>query len=195
MIMMTLFAALLKYQLVEKLYPATSADLEYKCYSSEKGLVLKVSGYNQKLHIIVDEFTKYLKRLADDVTEDQFRVFVQQQFKTYENIFLKPKAFVNDLRLSVMERHRVPLNEKNQRLKLIQFNDFQVFCRNFTQQMKIKSIMQGNLKQEHALSIIQQVLSNLSCDKIENVSFSLSIYYYRFGYTFPFFVSISAIFD
>lgn len=34
---------LLKYQFVEKLYPATVAGLEYSVYSSDRGIVLKVS--------------------------------------------------------------------------------------------------------------------------------------------------------
>lgn len=42
MVLMTLFTTLLKYQFVEKLYPATAAGLEYSCYAADKGLVLKV---------------------------------------------------------------------------------------------------------------------------------------------------------
>lgn len=43
MIMMNLMSTLLKYQFVEKLYPATMAGLEYTCYPSDLGLVFKVS--------------------------------------------------------------------------------------------------------------------------------------------------------
>lgn len=42
MIQMTLLATLLKYQFVEKLYPATVAGLNYSCYAADMGLVLKV---------------------------------------------------------------------------------------------------------------------------------------------------------
>lgn len=191
--MMNLHATLLKYQLVERLYPATVAGLEYQCYAADKGLVLKVSlnyffsvaeftfkiesiccsqvsGYNQKLHVIVDAFTKCLKTLADDVTEEQYRVFVQQLCKLYENIFRRPKAFNKELRLSVVQAHHVPLNEKNRRIKKIDFNEFQTFCRQYWQQVKIKSIMQGNFVESRAQSIMQIVLTNLECDKINDVS-------------------------
>lgn len=43
MILMTLLSTLLKYQFVEKLYPATVAGLEYSCYPADMGLVLKVT--------------------------------------------------------------------------------------------------------------------------------------------------------
>lgn len=39
---MTLMNELLKYQFVEKLYPATMAGLGYHCYAATLGLVLKV---------------------------------------------------------------------------------------------------------------------------------------------------------
>lgn len=43
MTLMTLLVTLLKYQFVEKLYPATVAGLEYSCYASDLGIVFKVS--------------------------------------------------------------------------------------------------------------------------------------------------------
>lgn len=192
MIMMSLHATLLKYQLVERLYPATAAGLEYQCYPADKGLVLKVSphfmcslancaltifflcaqvsGYNQKLHVIIDAFTKCLKSLADDITDEQYRVFVQQLGKLYENIFRKPNSFAKELRLSVVQHHHVPLNLKNRRINKIDFNDFEEFCRQYCRQVKIKSIMQGNFTEERAQSIMQVVLSNLECGKINDVS-------------------------
>lgn len=46
---MSLYGLLLKFKLVEQLYPASVAALEYSCYTSEKGLVLKVFS-NQFTH-------------------------------------------------------------------------------------------------------------------------------------------------
>ncbi|XP_031625679.1 nardilysin-like [Contarinia nasturtii] len=170
MIQMTLLATLLKYQFVEKLYPATCAGLEYSCYAADLGLVLKVSGFNQKLHLIVDVFSKCLKSLADDTTEKQFEVFVEQLFKTYENIFLRPKVLAKELRLNIIESHHQPLYEKNQRLRSITFSDFQQFCRKYCEKVKIKAIMQGNLTEDRALNIMHNVLNELNCGKVEDLS-------------------------
>lgn len=120
--------------------------------------------------MIVDAFTKCLKSLADDVTEEQYRVFLQQLLKVYENIFRKPKSIAKELRLSVVQKHHVPLNEKNRRLKNIDFNDFRTFCRQYCEQVKIKAIMQGNLLEDRAQTMMQIVLSNLECGKINDVS-------------------------
>lgn len=210
MIQMTLLATLLKYQFVEKLYPATVAGLEYSCYAADMGLVLKVcanrsqflgnliktivlniticekktllfqvEGFNQKLHLIVDVFSKCLKSLADDMTEKQFDVFVQQQFKTYENIFIRPKVLAKELRLNIVESHHQPLFEKNKRLAAITFADFQQFCRKYCEQVRIKAIMQGNITEDRAINIMRNVLNELNCGKVEDVSKS-RIHFYIF---------------
>lgn len=48
---MDLFVTILKHLLVEELYPATAAELNYAIYTSDKGIVIKVTGFNQKLPV------------------------------------------------------------------------------------------------------------------------------------------------
>lgn len=120
--------------------------------------------------MIVDVFSKCLKSLAEDTTEKQFEVFVEQQFKTYENICLKPKVLARELRLNVIESHHQPLYQKNQRLRSVNFADFQQFCRKYCEQVRIKAIMQGNITKDRALNIMHNVLNELDCGKVEDVS-------------------------
>lgn len=122
---------------------------------------------------MVDVYVKTLKSLATETTEDQFNVFVQQLFKTYENVSLKPKALAKELRLSLIEAHKMPLFQKNQLLPTIRFAEFQHFCRSYFNQMRVKSIMQGNLDKEKAISIMKNVMNILDCNRIENVSQTL----------------------
>lgn len=49
--MLDMFVAVLNKLLFEPLYPATVAGLYYDIQSAEKGLLVKVSGYNQKLPV------------------------------------------------------------------------------------------------------------------------------------------------
>jgi secreted Zn-dependent insulinase-like peptidase len=49
--MLNLYVEILKLLLVEELYPADMADISYSIEAREKGIVLKFSGYNQKLHV------------------------------------------------------------------------------------------------------------------------------------------------
>lgn len=170
MILMGLYSSLLKYQLVAHLYPATDANLQYVCNTSEKGVVLTVEGYNQKLHHIVDAFVKSMTTLADEVSEEQFHVFVQEKFKDYINVFVNPTSLGEHLRLCVLEAHQVSLIEKKKILKTVKFEDFQQFCHEFLKEIRIESLMQGNLTEDSAKSIMQNVLKGLQCHKIKDVS-------------------------
>lgn len=129
-----------------------------------------MEGFSQKLHLIVDELTNCLKSLADNVTEKQFDVFVQQQLKSYGNIFLVPKELSKELRLNIIQSHHQPLNEKNKRLRSITFTDFQQFCRNFCKQVKIKALVQGNVTEERALNVVHNLLNELDCGRVQDVS-------------------------
>lgn len=111
-----------------------------------------------------------MKSLVDDISEDEFKVFVQQQYKVYSNIFQKPSAIGNELRLTILENHHAPLTEKNQLLKNLTYNDFQEYCQNLTKEMKIKAIIQGNLTHDRALNITEKMLETLNCGKVIDVS-------------------------
>lgn len=197
MVLMTLYSSLLKHHLAEELYPATVAGIEYSSYASDKGIVLKVcslierfdyfrnsfvlngfqvQGYNQKLHVIVDAFTKILKTLHNEVAEEKFLVFVQQLFKTYHtDNFSNPAAFAKDLRLSVTEKQHIPLYIKNQCLKTIKFQDFVRFCQSYCDELRITAVMQGNLTKQTAQSIMNNALFNCSPSKVSDVSLILII--------------------
>lgn len=92
-ILLATYTMLLKYKIIETLYPATVAGLGYSTYPSEKGIFFKVSGYSQNLHNLVEAYIQKLTTFADEVTEDEFNMFVEQQLKNYYNTMVSPKAF------------------------------------------------------------------------------------------------------
>jgi secreted Zn-dependent insulinase-like peptidase len=49
--MLNLYVKILKQLLVEELYPADVADLCYSIFPGDKGIVLKLRGFNQKLPV------------------------------------------------------------------------------------------------------------------------------------------------
>lgn len=133
-------------------------------------MMFKVSGFNEKLHLVVEVFTKCLKSLADEITEQQFQVFVDERFQLYENVFLSPNVLSFQIRSSIIETNHSPLFEINKLLRSIKFTDLQQYCGNFCKQMRIKALMQGNITESHAKTVMERVLDDLDCDKIEDVS-------------------------
>lgn len=49
--MLNMYVEILKQLLVEELYPADVADLSWSITPGDKGIVLKFSGFNQKLPV------------------------------------------------------------------------------------------------------------------------------------------------
>lgn len=108
--------------------------------------------------------------MAQDVTEEQFSVFVEQLLKNFENVFLKPKSISRDLRLSILDQNHIALPEKNQILKELTFDAFKSFCTRYLQQIKIKAVLQGNLNATQAEKITHDVLNVLDCGKINDLT-------------------------
>lgn len=50
---MDLYITVLRLLLVEELYPATVANLNYDITASEKGMTIKVNGFNEKIPVSV----------------------------------------------------------------------------------------------------------------------------------------------
>lgn len=55
---MDLLVTILKQLLIEELYPANAAELSHQINTGDKGIIVKVSGFNQKLpvRILIDNW-------------------------------------------------------------------------------------------------------------------------------------------
>lgn len=90
--MCALYEELVKFHVSEELYPATSAGLNYTFNVSEKGLVLQVNGYNEKLHLLVESIAHAMVTVGSMLNEEILATFVKDQRKSYFNTLIKPRA-------------------------------------------------------------------------------------------------------
>ncbi|XP_055843466.1 nardilysin isoform X2 [Episyrphus balteatus] len=173
-VLTALYVQYIKYDLAEALYPATCAGMEYNFYSAEKGVVLKVNGYNEKLHLLVDAITKTMTSLGNSfegtLRELQLTCFKAHQKKAYFNAVIKPKLLNKDIRLTVLENIRWPLVEKFTILQEISLQEIQEFSKNYTKELYIQALMQGNLIEETAHNVMNSVLTTLNCQKVNDSS-------------------------
>lgn len=79
-----------------------------------------------------------------------------------------------NFRTGIIRSGYVLRQEKLRHLKSVQLPDMREFCRQYFKQMKIVSLIQGNLCESTAKVILQIAETNLECGKIEEVSFSLN---------------------
>lgn len=128
------------------------------------------------MHLVIDIFLDCLKSLASISTEDQFRTAVQQQMNTNELFLNHPKSLAGHLSSNAIQWQTPTIYEKNQCLHSLTFADFQEFCRNFISKMRIKALIQGNVTESHALSVMNKMLDELNFKKIDDVSLDTSLH-------------------
>lgn len=153
--------SLLKFRLIERLYPATLAGLGYDIYASDKGLVVRIHGYNQQLPRIVEAIAVALRTFADELTADQFQTFVEQKLRDYYNAVRKPSSFAKQLRLNVIEHNSVSTLAKFEALKTVTLDEFRAFVAAMLAEIRIQALLQGNLDAAEATQIIRSLEQSL----------------------------------
>lgn len=129
-----------------------------------------MSGSNQKLHLAVHDIVNDMKSFVENVTEDELEVAIKET-GIYENHYaLCPHYYIMPLRTSIIQTWHASYHEKFRLARLINSRDMQQFCRQFFKQNKILALVQGNMSDEEAKSIVQMVEADLGCVKIGDVS-------------------------
>lgn len=91
--MTSIFSLCVKSFLSNKLYPATIAGYNYKLNSVEDGLILKLSGFNEKLPLIVDIITKAIGNTEDVINKATFEIFKKELKKNCYNYIINSTLF------------------------------------------------------------------------------------------------------
>ena len=101
--LLDLMVMCLLQNIIEDVYPADLAQLSYSLYSSETGLVIKVSGLSDKLPNLMEVLVRRLGTFKQDTNKDMFLAVLEQLRKNYHNHTIKAKKLVRDVRLEVLQ--------------------------------------------------------------------------------------------
>ncbi|XP_035920019.1 nardilysin-like isoform X2 [Anopheles stephensi] len=163
------FISMVRFQLAEELYPAEVAGLTYELYAAEKGLVLKVEGYNEKLPIVADEISAMMGRFSEMFSESVFDVIKVKLEKAYFNDLMKPNKLNRDFRLKLVQLNHWTTLEKFEYIKNFTADDVRHFGKALFSGFKIQALVQGNLCKEVAQQVMHKVLSNLNGSPIQDL--------------------------
>lgn len=160
--------------------------MNYSLNSKDKGIVLKISGYNEKLHLLIELITKHLKSFNS--TKEMFEAVKEKLTQIYFNNLRKPNnlakyvyykkcvlllllLFSRDVRLTILVQNYHSLVEKYNTISTVTFDDMKQFAENFIKKLYVKVLVQGNLTQENALKIVNNFVSELNCEPIAQGSY------------------------
>ncbi|XP_058457946.1 nardilysin-like isoform X2 [Malaya genurostris] len=166
----SLYTSMLKFQIAEDLYPASVAGLDYEIYASEKGIVLKVDGYNQKISIVVSEITKAMQRFDKNINPDVFEVIKKKLAKSYYNDIIKASKLNRDIRLKVVQQTFWTTLERFNELKNLTLEDLSTFSIEYFQNVTVQALIQGNFHKQDALNVMSTILTSLKIGEIQNRS-------------------------
>ncbi|KYN03878.1 Nardilysin [Cyphomyrmex costatus] len=161
--LMEMYCNVLKLLLIEELYPAIVAGFDYYINVSEKGITIKMNGFNEKLPLLLMTIAKYMTEYSTLVTKDLFEIVKVQQLKTYYNSFIKPGKLARDVRSWVLKLVHYTHVDTHTALRGINFEEFQNFVKDFTDNLYIQCLVQGNMTQDAAMKTVLKCVEIINC--------------------------------
>lgn len=152
-VLLELLAKMLKHQLMEKVYDALVAQLELAIHHYDRGLVIKVSGFNHKLHLLISAVVEQFVKFEQNVVVEVFDALRGQQEKAYRNFCIKPTKLVTDARLALLHTTHWSILEKSEAVKSLTLNDLKLFSTRLKESFDLKCLVQGNYSKEQALEV------------------------------------------
>lgn len=155
-----MYCELVKDALVEYSYDAEIAGLDYGLASYTLGLCIDVSGYSDKMSVLLEKVLESMRNLK--VEPDRFKIVKERVLRGYRNWeFQQPYRQVTDF-TSWLGRERGWINEQYlAELVPLQPDDISTFYPQVLQQMHIELLAHGNIYKEDALRMTQLVESTL----------------------------------
>lgn len=165
-ILASLYSMTVKHYLSEKLYNAICAGLGYSISSAERGLLIRLSGYSEKLPILLDCIAKELKNIPNQIESTVFETYRKQFKKNGHNVLINSKAFNKECRLTIIEEQHNFCYDRFLMIDDVKFEELVEFARDFPNELKIKILMMGNFNESEALEATKKLRENLQCRPI-----------------------------
>ncbi|XP_066298938.1 nardilysin-like [Branchiostoma lanceolatum] len=160
-VLLDLFLNLLAQNLTAVAYDADVAQLSYKFVAEDSGMVIKLSGFNEKLPLLFETIVDYMADFS--VSEEMFQAVKTQLRRSYYNHVIKPMQLVRDVRLSILEKTKWTTLDKRQAMRPLEREDVLQFVDQFRRKLYVEGLVQGNYTHKEALKFEEYLVRKLSC--------------------------------
>ncbi|CAH2093913.1 unnamed protein product [Euphydryas editha] len=166
-----LWTDVLQQGLKEDVYPANMADLTHSLYVSDKGLTLKVSGYNQNLHLLVSLVSSSLRSGARSLPPALFAAVRDVRARLYHNVLIKPNKLAKDVRMNILLEPYISPREKAAVIHDITLSELQEFTERLLDKLYVQVLIQGNMAWDEAIKISENVLDTIKWEPLAENEF------------------------
>ncbi|CAG9829034.1 unnamed protein product [Diabrotica balteata] len=166
LVLTEMFMNLLSFAIGEEVYPANMANIQHQFTCEEKGIVIKIGGFNEKIPNLIEVVAKYVKNLQNYINECMFLVIKETMLKYYFNKILKPANLAKDTRLKLLIGQYFAPVDKYGALLDITYADVQEFIHKYIKNFYVKALVQGNVLPEVASDTIKTFVNTLNYDPL-----------------------------
>lgn len=147
-----IFTDLVRDALEEYSYDAELAGLQYLVSLNFRGLFLEVSGYNDKLPVLLEQVLKTMRDL--EIKEDRFDIVKERLSRAYKNWALQqPFHQVGEYTHWLTTEHDFTVEEFAAELSIVGCESTRAFRKELLSQMHMEAVVHGNLYKEDALKL------------------------------------------
>ncbi|KAI9266092.1 Metalloenzyme, LuxS/M16 peptidase-like protein [Sporodiniella umbellata] len=155
-----LYADLLKDSLNEYAYDAEVAGLCYNVENQLEGMLLALSGYNDKLPVLLEKVVQKMRHFHVD--PERFKLIKEQLRRLYKNFALEPPYQHALYYQSYLTQDTMWTNaEKLSELEAITAQDIAVFYPTLLSHLHVESLVHGNVTQSDAQKMLEDALAIL----------------------------------
>ncbi|KAK3939917.1 Metalloenzyme, LuxS/M16 peptidase-like protein [Diplogelasinospora grovesii] len=160
-----LFTDLVRDALEEYSYDADLAGLQYSVALDSRGLFIEVSGYNDKLPVLLEQVLITMRDL--EVRDDRFNIIKERLSRGYRNWELQqPWQQIGDYSAWLTAEHDHVVEELAAELPDIAADAVRQFRKELLSQMHMEIHVHGNLYKEDALKLTDMIESTLKPRKL-----------------------------
>ncbi|XP_034667711.1 nardilysin-like [Drosophila subobscura] len=164
--MCDMYALMVEMHVQKELDLAEEANLNCRFLVMDNGLRLFVSGYNEKLHLIVEAIAEGMTSFCDTIVEGLFTYSAQVQAETYLERIKCPRTASKNILQCVLGEKPWTTKDLKKALNDITLEELQTFAQKLPQELYIKALIQGNYTEQAAHKVLNALLSRLKCKPI-----------------------------
>ncbi|KAK5120857.1 hypothetical protein LTR85_005924 [Meristemomyces frigidus] len=159
-VMAQLYRELVEDSLAEYSYDADIAGLDYSLSSHAQGMDVTVSGYNDKMSVLLEKVLVSMRDL--EITQERFDIIKERVTRGFKNFeFQEPFRQIGTYSRYLTSQRAWAHHQLLEELGAITAHDVRAFFPQLLKQMHIELLVHGNLYKEDALHITDLVQSTL----------------------------------
>ncbi|KIP05202.1 hypothetical protein PHLGIDRAFT_129039 [Phlebiopsis gigantea 11061_1 CR5-6] len=160
-VLTSLYTNLVEDTLAEIAYDATIAGLDYGVSSTAEGIHVSVSGYNDKIPVLLRTVLEKLRSV--EIRDDRLRVFAEQLGLSYKNYYLgQPSNLSQYFVACVFNPFVWTPAEKLQEISTITSDDVEKHKRELLSKVHFEALITGNIRRDRAAKIMEDIEEQFS---------------------------------